>query len=427
MDPMITDDEPANGNGTTSFELPDPPPPGTLAAPTSILQELSKFEPFDETTCSWPDFAERLQEHFELFNVPSEKRVRIFIDRISNATYEKLRGICKPIPPLEKPLDELWQIMDRYFNRYWNAFRERVKFIRRDQRAHESILKYALELKRWSKNCRFPEPWAEEALITQFMNGIRSDEIRKKLFRLEDSNFDQMVELASNIEAMQASLKASADEAAAVNAAAETTAATDVNPVNAASPANAGTGSGEVSTSNAMEVDASSDAVVCYNCFVPGHKSPACQLKKKKPARKKRVNKNPPDASNPVTNTTNNAPTRPNPPANQSKNKPMNKKPVTNQSKTQGMNKNTNQVKKQNPNQFKFQNKSQFKNQYRSQPKPFLNYSNEPGGYFDDFKNVLRNQYKDLHKKEYSNQSYNNDHSNRYPSSTYQPNKSLFY
>lgn len=401
MEDMITNDGPFNGAAIR--ELTDPPPPGTMInlSPADILREFSKLQPFDLTTSSWPDYAEHLEEYFELYNIPRNKRVRILIDRISNATYEKLREICKPVAPLDKSYEELMEIMEKNFNKYSNKFRERVKFTRRVQRAHESILKYATALKKWSKNCKFPEPWWQEALVSQFINGIRSDLIRMKLFELGVDDFDQIVDFACNMESMQDSIKSAIDDAAeaAVSKIAEKE-------------------SVQAQTSVVEKLGESSNVVVCFSCFEPGHKTSACELGKwKTAAPEAQATKDNAANKNPSTGTSLNQL------SNQSKNQPATKYQPVN--KNQPTYPTKNQVKKQGANQFKFQSKNQFKNRNKSQfKKPPANFGGQPvGQYGNDFQNLLRNQFKDLDKKEYSNQNY----TNRSVSSTYQPNTSLFY
>lgn len=171
------------------------------------LAEFSKFEPFNPTTCSWPAYAERMLNYFELYNVPNDKRGRILVDRINNATYEKLRELCEPVLPMHKPFDELSEIMEKHFNPYSNKFRERVKFTRRVQRAKENTQKYGSELKKWGKNCKFPEFYFQEALITQFLNGIRSEQLRTKLIEMNETDFDKIVETAFNLEAVMTPAK----------------------------------------------------------------------------------------------------------------------------------------------------------------------------------------------------------------------------
>lgn len=352
----------------------DPPPPGTTNA-TDMLVELSKFEIFDPASCSWPTFAERLQNHFELYNVSTEKRVRILIARLSITMYEKLRELCEPVAPLNKTFEELSAIVAKHCDPYSNKFKERVKFARRFQRAKEDVLEYATELQSWAKNCKFPDSWLHEALITQFLNGIRSEFLRTKLFALEECDFHNLVRFAIDIESTPAY---AIDIAAAAQAK-----SADVVKQKPTTQAQLSDGSSRINT-NHRTSKGPSEEVVGSKYFKSRPKSSAYKNKK------------------PIT------------PAPQASSQTMARKNLQNK------NTNTNQTTKTPKNKLKLQNKNQFKNQ----PKPqFVKNSQSSIRQFgDDIKDVLRNQFKDLHKHEYSNQNYKKG---KGASSTFVPRNSL--
>lgn len=179
-------------------------PPGVMPLSmeyqSDVLPEFSSFEAFDPATCSWPTYVERLQNHFELYDVPDNKRVRILIDRIGNAIYEQLRKLCAPDNPLTKTSHELLELLSRYFQPPANKFKERIKFHRRVMRADETLQEYAAELRQAAQNCEFPADWLSDALRTQFTHGIRNNFLRGKLYELEEVDFDKVLEFATSVE-----------------------------------------------------------------------------------------------------------------------------------------------------------------------------------------------------------------------------------
>lgn len=192
----------ANGSSNIS-DFVEPQPPGTatliMENLSEVPTEVSHFEPFDPAICSWRNYAERLQNHFELYDVPNNKRVRLLIDRIGNATYEQLRKLCAPDNPLTKTAEELFELLFSYFHPPTNKYMERVKFHRRVMRPDETIQEFADELRKMAEGCEFPEYWLSEALRTQFTHGVRNHELRNKLYQMEPIDFDQMLEFAATV------------------------------------------------------------------------------------------------------------------------------------------------------------------------------------------------------------------------------------
>lgn len=199
MEKMVTD-EPTSNSG-------EPQPPGISATNGSnhadASSDVSKFEAYDPANCSWRSYAERLLNHFDLYDVPDEKRVRILIDRIGNATYEQLRKLCEPDSAGSKTSVELFELLSRHYDPPSNKYRERIKFLRRIQRPTESMHDFGMELRKAAKNCEFPLPWLPEALRTQFTHGIRNDALRSKLYEMEEINFDKVLDLAASVDLVQ--------------------------------------------------------------------------------------------------------------------------------------------------------------------------------------------------------------------------------
>lgn len=192
-----------NGLSNVSDSI-EPQPPGTATVnieenPSEVSNEFSPFEAFNPAICSWRNYAERLQNHFELYDVPDDKRVRLLIDRVGSATYEQLRKLCAPDNPLTKTADELFGMLFSYFHPPTNKYMERIRFHRRVMRPDEPMQDFAADLRKMAEGCEFPDYWLSEALRTQFTHGIRNNELRKKLYQMEQVDFDKMLEFAASV------------------------------------------------------------------------------------------------------------------------------------------------------------------------------------------------------------------------------------
>ena len=60
--------------------------------------------------------------------------------------------------------------------------------------------KFAAELKKLSQHCQFPQEWLPDALITQFIVGIRNEDLSLKLIQEQFSEFPKTVEFAVTFE-----------------------------------------------------------------------------------------------------------------------------------------------------------------------------------------------------------------------------------
>lgn len=73
---------------------------------------------------------------------------------------------------------------------------ERAKFNSRNQQPNESVGEYALALNGLAGNCNFPENQLDAALRDRFILGLRDENIRSKILKVDKARFDEVQAIA---------------------------------------------------------------------------------------------------------------------------------------------------------------------------------------------------------------------------------------
>lgn len=166
----------------------------------TVTWQPTKVPSFEEANCTWDQYCRRLLNKFALAGLPKSKQPLALLDAIGEQTYAKLSDLCSPGFPEEKTLEELLGILASHFNPIPNKYAERVKFHTRIQGTEEGAKDFATDLQHRAKHCQFPKEWLDEALLTQFIIGVREDRLRLSLFDIDKLTFNKAVELAQIFE-----------------------------------------------------------------------------------------------------------------------------------------------------------------------------------------------------------------------------------
>lgn len=143
----------------------------------ALIGEIPKFDSRDD---DWLVYTERLEQFFEINDVPDEKKKAILITSISDDVYKTLRDVCHPNLPKTKTFDELCELLNKQFVVKTSVFRERVTFYNAKQMNGESIANWFARIKKLSIDCKFGDRF-DEILLDRFISGLRSPPILDRL------------------------------------------------------------------------------------------------------------------------------------------------------------------------------------------------------------------------------------------------------
>lgn len=155
---------------------------------------------FSSVTGDWLVYTERLEQFFEIYEIPAEKKKALLLTSIGEDIYKTLRDVCHPVLPKSKTYDELIDMLNKQFCIKTSVYRERMKFYNAKQFAHESISQWFARLKKLSIDCRFGNRF-EAVLLDRFICGLRSSAILDRLCEAEKKlTLQQAIEIAINRE-----------------------------------------------------------------------------------------------------------------------------------------------------------------------------------------------------------------------------------
>lgn len=148
----------------------------------------------------WNVYSERLDQYFEVNDIPNEKRSALLISVVGNEAYKTLRDLCHPALPKDKEFEELCQLLHKQYSPQVSIFRERIKFYKAQQETYENVSQWYARVKTMSIDCKFGEN-LETILMDRFVSGLRNPLVLDRICE-EDENLilAKAVELAVNKE-----------------------------------------------------------------------------------------------------------------------------------------------------------------------------------------------------------------------------------
>lgn len=169
----------------------------------AFIGTIEYFTPGED----FDDYKERL-DHLLTINkvVENKMKVSYLITLIGPESYKILKSLTDPEKPDTKTYEELIAVFEKYFKPKVNIIAERFKFYKRNQKMHESISDYIVELKTLAQSCDF-KAFLEEALRDKLVCGISNESIQQKLLNETGLTFDKACEMAKNMEMTKSQLK----------------------------------------------------------------------------------------------------------------------------------------------------------------------------------------------------------------------------
>ena len=132
-----------------------------------------------------------------------------------------MQSLAAPKAPKEKTLDEITKLLKSHFEPTPSVIAEHYQFHRRDQAAGETIADFVAELRKLTTHCKFEDitDFLDESLRDRFVCGLRSESVRKHLFKEEKLIFAKAVDLAQTLETSSKDAQMKADRVHSGNSA----------------------------------------------------------------------------------------------------------------------------------------------------------------------------------------------------------------
>ncbi|KAJ8683576.1 hypothetical protein QAD02_019368 [Eretmocerus hayati] len=179
-----------------NIPIPDDLQHRAVISRVSTIGNIKEFNPKD----NWMLWIERLEQFFLANDISSVKKVPILLTLIGNESYGLLKNLCSPLKPCERSFQELVDIMKKHLHPTPSVITERYKFKECRQKESEGIREYLAQLKELSTFCNFGEN-LDNHLRDQFVWGIRSEAIKRKLLSEDNLTYTRAVEISTSMEA----------------------------------------------------------------------------------------------------------------------------------------------------------------------------------------------------------------------------------
>ncbi|XP_055626731.1 uncharacterized protein LOC129768834 [Toxorhynchites rutilus septentrionalis] len=168
-----------------------------MSHPSELIGSIGEF---DSSRDDWNVYYERLEQFYEVNEVPEVKRSAFLISVVGTDAYKSLRDLCHPTLPKDKPFEALCELLRKQFSPQISIFRERTKFYNARQESHENVTQWYGKLKRLSVDCKFGSN-LEAVLLDKFITGMRPGQVLDRLCEENETlKLDQALDYAVNKE-----------------------------------------------------------------------------------------------------------------------------------------------------------------------------------------------------------------------------------
>ncbi|XP_073830440.1 uncharacterized protein [Musca autumnalis] len=177
------------------------------AVPTTNVNVISSFEPFDPKVESFKNYKERIEIHFQLKKIFADKEMcaKLLLQYIGSSNYALLTSLAAPKIITSLTYEEIIGLFESHFCPKKNILVEQHKFLSEVQNEDQSITDFVTVLQKRATDCEFvcecQKSVADIFLRAQFIRGIRSSHIREQLLQNPTASFSEIVQKSTALEA----------------------------------------------------------------------------------------------------------------------------------------------------------------------------------------------------------------------------------
>lgn len=168
--------------------------------PVLNMMNTNKYgiiEPFNGN--NFEIFQQQLECIITLNDVPKIKQTPLLITNLTSKVLETLNHLCTPEKPIQKEYQELIRLLDKRYTKATSIPLERVAFRARNQKQHELIEDYVMDLKKLAKRCDFKD--MEDQVKEKFIDGVNKPMIKFELLKNGDASLERLIIIARTVDA----------------------------------------------------------------------------------------------------------------------------------------------------------------------------------------------------------------------------------
>lgn len=163
-------------------------------------QTIGTLPEFYGQADDWNVYEERLDQFFEVNDIPEAKRTAVLISCVGSNTYKTLRDLCHPALPKNKEFEELCTLLRKQFSPQVAIFRERTQFYNARQNPGENVQQWYARLKTLAVDCKF-QVNLEATLLDKFVTGLRAGPVLDRICEENETiTLQQALEICVNKE-----------------------------------------------------------------------------------------------------------------------------------------------------------------------------------------------------------------------------------
>ncbi|KRY07270.1 hypothetical protein T12_9213 [Trichinella patagoniensis] len=153
---------------------------------------IGAHRPFNPEEGTWDSWILQFRSYLEINFISDSNLMRsCLLASLTPKAFEELRRSCLPTTPYDFTYDECVAKMKELYRRRVILMRERANFFRITQSDHQTPKQFANSLRKAAGHCNFDSFNTEAALVLQFINGMKNEEITLRLFAKENIKLDE--------------------------------------------------------------------------------------------------------------------------------------------------------------------------------------------------------------------------------------------
>lgn len=168
---------------------------------------IGNVSPYDEQSDDFDVWTEVFELYCVANEITVEKKQSVFLTLIGINLYKILRALATPVKPKDLSFDRSVELLREHLKIMPSVTAERSKFRSCLQKENQTVGQFMLELQKLSENCQFGAN-LEEALRDQIVHGLYDQNLKKKLFREPDLNYQKTLSIIRAWESARISLDA---------------------------------------------------------------------------------------------------------------------------------------------------------------------------------------------------------------------------